>query len=267
MVSFPPCKINLGLHVVRKRQDGYHDVETCFYTVPWTDILEIIPSEKNSFNCSGSPIQGNPEDNLCVKAYDLLHKDFSLPPVAMHLHKIIPTGAGLGGGSADAAYTLRLLNDLFDLKLSQPQLAAYASRIGSDCAFFIYDQPMIGTGRGDILEPINIDLASKFLLLVKPDVHVSTATAYSGVTPHVNELPVSEIISRPLADWKDLLQNDFEKSVFQRYPEIATIKDTLYTMGAIYASMSGSGSTVFGIFNHPVNTETLSAYTCWSSVL
>ncbi len=236
MVAFPPCKINLGLNVVRKRSDGFHDIETCFYPVKWTDILEVIPSEKFEFTTSGNVIPGgNVEDNLCVRAYKLL----KAPPARIHLHKIIPTGAGLGGGSSDAAWTLRLLNDVFDLKHSKDDLKKFASQLGSDCAFFIEDVPMIGTGRGEILTKANVDLSGKFIVIIKPDIHVSTAEAYSAIVPKESPFDLNNIYS---------LKNDFEESVFKKYPAIQEIKTALYNAGASYASMSGSGSAVFGIF-------------------
>lgn len=267
MVSFPPCKINLGLHVLRKRSDGYHDLETSFYPIPWTDILEIIPAGETSFTQSGIHIPGNPEDNLCLKAYHLLQKDFNLNPVSIHLHKIVPMGAGLGGGSSDAAYTLRLLNQLFKLNIPQHDLAQYATKIGSDCSFFIFDQPMIGKGRGEILTPLNLDLTGKFLLLVKPDIHIATASAYKGVTPHEPSTPLSEILDQPIAHWRKLLQNDFEHSVFEKQPELSHIKNALYLSGALYASMSGSGSTLYGIFDKPIDIANFSPYSCWSGIL
>lgn len=249
MVSFPPCKINLGLNIIRKRSDGYHDIETCFYPVPWTDILEIIVSEELVFTSTGLAIPGKAEDNLCLKAYQLIKKDFDIASVKIHLHKIIPTGAGLGGGSSDAAFTLRMLNEIFKLNLSVTQLLSYASQLGSDCAFFIQDKPMMGEGRGEILSEIKVDLKGKFLVLMKPDVHVSTAAAYAGVKPMVPSLKLKDVLEQNSVDaWKSLVKNDFEKSVFKMYPLIREIKEELYAAGAQYASMSGSGSAVFGIF-------------------
>src|SRR5688572_1822588 len=242
MISFPPCKINVGLNVVLKRTDGYHEIETCFYPLPWTDILEIIVSDTLEFTQSGLDIPGQPEDNLCVKAYELLRADFNLKPVKIHLHKIIPTGAGLGGGSSDAAHTLRLLNKLFELRIDNSVLSKYASHLGSDCAFFVQDKPMIGKGRGEILSASSVSLAKKFLVIIKPAVHVSTAEAYAGIAPRRPVKLVDEILNeQPLHNWKDSLGNDFEQSVFDKYPAIKSIKDQLYRQGAIYASMSGSG--------------------------
>jgi len=248
MIAFPHCKINLGLHVISKRDDGYHNIETCFYPVPWTDILEIIPATEFSFTSSGSVIPGREEDNLCIKAYHLLQSQFDLAPVKIHLHKVLPTGAGLGGGSADAAFTLRLLNSVFDLKLDTNQLGNFAAQLGSDCSFFVQDKPMLGSGRGEQLADLPVSLKGLYMVLVKPDIHVSTADAYAGVKPHTPPQTLTEILTYPVAEWKDHLVNEFEKSVFEKYPAIEVIKNRLYNQGAIYASMSGSGSSVFGIF-------------------
>lgn len=256
MVNFPPCKINLGLEVIRKRKDGYHDIETCFYPVPWTDVLEIVKADKFSFTASGNSIPGDPANNLCIKAYELLQRDFNLSAVAIHLHKIIPTGAGLGGGSSDGAHALRLLNQVFDLNLSNEKLKDYALNLGSDCPFFIDDQPMLGTGRGEVLTNISVNLTGKFLVLVKPDIHVSTAEAYSGIKLNQYSASVKDVVERnPVSSWKDSLKNDFEESVFVKYPALKEIKEKLYHQGAMYASMSGSGSTIFGIFEKPVDLK------------
>lgn len=269
MVSFPPCKINLGLNIIGKRPDGYHDLITCFYPVPWLDVLEIIPAAEFSFSGSGLPIPGDAEENLCIKAYRLLKKDFNLGPVQMHLHKIIPMGAGLGGGSADAAWVLRTLDQVFGLQLSPEKLRHYASQLGSDCAFFTTDKPMLGTGRGEVLQPASVSLSGKFMVLVKPAVHVSTAEAYSAVTPGQPAHDLKEVLEKqPVDSWKGRVVNDFEGSVFRRYPVIGQIKETLYAKGALYASMSGSGSAVFGIFSNPTDLRsTFEDHTYWSGVL
>jgi len=268
MVVFPHCKINLGLHIVSKRSDGYHTIETCFYPVPWTDILEIIKSETFAFSCSGISIPGKEEDNLCIKAYQLLRKDFGLSPVHIYLHKVISTGAGLGGGSSDAAFTLRALNSIFNLKLSGQQLREYASRLGSDCSFFIEDKPMLGTGRGEELSPTSVNLKGLFLVLVKPEIHISTAEAYAGIKPQQPAVSLPEIFAAPVTEWKNILANDFEQSVFIKHPTISTIKDSMYKQGALYASMSGSGASVFGIFNSSVDLKnTFNGMTYWAGVL
>jgi 4-diphosphocytidyl-2-C-methyl-D-erythritol kinase len=269
MVAFPPCKVNLGLDVVHRRQDGYHDIQTCFYPIPLTDALEILLSKTISFEISGNAIPGNSSDNLCIKAYHLLRKDFNLTPVSIYLHKVIPSGAGLGGGSSDGAHALRLLNQLFDLNLNSEKLKQYALQLGSDCPFFIEDKPMFGSGRGEVLSDISIDLSGKFFVLIKPDVHVSTAEAYGGVMPEMPSIFIKDIIEKePINQWKDHLKNDFEKSVFLKYPMINEIKETLYQQGALYAGMSGSGSAVFGIFEMPVDLkEQFSGMMYWSTIL
>lgn len=252
MVVFPNAKINLGLNVVAKRPDGFHDIVTCFYPLQVQDVLEVIESptgRKSSFNASGIDIPGKPEDNLCMKAFKMLQKDYQLPNVEMHLHKIIPIGAGLGGGSADAAFTLEALNELFQLFLDASLLEDYASRLGSDCAFFIRNKPVLAFERGDVFGSVNVDLKGKKLLLIYPDVHVSTAEAYSRVTPAQPEQSVKEILEgEAVENWRGRLVNDFESSVFTLYPQVGRIKEQLYEAGALYASMSGSGSSVFGLF-------------------
>lgn len=253
MVGFPHCKINLGLHVLSKRPDGYHNLDTCFYPVPWTDVLEIIESDQVVFTTSGEPIPGDATNNLCLKAYRLLAEKYKLPPVKIHLHKILPTGAGLGGGSADGAFTLRLLNEKFALGMSRYELQAMASELGSDCAFFVQDVPMMGSGRGEVLNPANVSLAGKYMVLVKPPIHVSTAEAYQGVQPGVPTISLLQTLSKDVSQWRVELNNDFEKSVFKKYPAIQKIKEELYALGAIYASMSGSGASVFGIFDREVS--------------
>ncbi len=266
MVSFPPCKINLGLYILNRRADGYHNISTCFYPVPWTDILEIIPSDTMSFSRTGLSIPG--EDNLCIKAYQLLKKDFDLPPVKIHLHKIIPIGAGLGGGSSDAAHTLRIINDIFQLGITLDTLHEYASQLGSDCAFFIQDNSMLASGRGEVLSSIPLNLKGHFLAIIKPDIHISTAEAYTGVVPNTPPQALKEILNKPLSDWKTLLKNDFEDSIFKKYSHIKEIKEKLYSLGAVYASMSGSGSSVYGIFENEISlSQAFHADQKWSGFL
>lgn len=256
MVSFPPCKINLGLNIISKRTDGYHEIATCFYPVPWHDVLEIVPAKDFTFTTSGDPIPGAAGDNLCVRAYELLKQEFHLAPVAMHLLKVIPTGAGLGGGSSDGAFALRLLNDVFTLALSPAQLEQYASRLGSDCAFFIRSQPAMGTGRGEILSPANVSLKRKFAVIIKPEVNISTAEAYAEIVPQIPSEDVRSIVEhRAPSQWRQILKNDFEPSIFRRFPVIEAIHAKLYAFGAIYASMSGSGSAVYGIFDREVELK------------
>ncbi len=271
MVVFPPCKINLGLNIVAKRSDGYHDIDTCFYPVPWTDLLEILPAKELKMEMSGIAIPGSPEDNICLKAYHLLARDFKIPPVQIFLHKLIPIGAGLGGGSADGAFALKALNSIFDLKLSSDQLRTYAAQLGSDCAFFVDSAPAIGAGRGEELTPISVDLGGKYLVIIKPDIHVSTAEAYEKVKPKAWKMPVQKILEDfPVEEWKHHLENDFESSVFGKFPNIKKIKDSMYEKGALYASMSGSGSSVFGIFESEGYLDAIysdSSTICWSGWL
>jgi 4-diphosphocytidyl-2-C-methyl-D-erythritol kinase len=249
MILFPPAKINLGLRILRKRSDGYHDLDTCFYPIGLTDVLEILPAAEMTLNVTGIVPPGNPDENLCVKAWHLLKADFpSLPTVYMHLQKNIPTGAGLGGGSADGAYALRGLNEKFNLGLSREQLIEYAAQLGSDCPFFIHDTSCIGSGRGELLQPIDLSLKSYHILLINPGIHISTKEAFAGITPIEDRKPIREIIAQPIESWQEELMNDFESSIFPNHPEIARIKQQLTDAGAVYASMSGSGSTVYGIF-------------------
>lgn len=268
MINFPNAKINLGLYITSKRKDGYHNLETCMVSVPLYDALEMIPAKKMIFECTGLPIPGNSKDNLILKAYQLLKKDFNdLPPVHIHLHKNIPMGAGLGGGSADAAFALNLMNQLFDLYLEDWFLEEYAAKLGSDCAFFIQNTAKIATGRGEILEPIDLALNGKHVLIINPNIHIGTKEAYAGVTPKAAPIDLREV----LADrqrWKNELVNDFEASIFPKYPEIGDIKNQLYDMGAFYAAMSGSGSTVFGLFDKkPVKQDWGKEYFVFEGVL
>ncbi len=257
MVAFPGCKINLGLHILNRRPDGFHDIHTCFFPLPWSDILEFLPARSFRFECTGLEIPGPSTENLSVKAYHLLREDFNLPPVQGHLHKIVPMGAGLGGGSADAAHTLKTIAALFSLELTTQQLASYAQRLGSDCAYFLLDSPAVGSGRGEILRPLHLSLSGYFLVLVTPKVHVSTAEAYRGVVPKSPGENLLSTLERPVTEWRDILTNDFELSVFARYPELAKIKEQLYSQGAVYASMSGSGSSIFGLFRQEVSSKEL----------
>ena len=252
MITFPNIKINLGLSITEKRPDGYHNLETVFYPVALEDALEIRTNpeaqQKFTLHQHGMEIAGSPENNLVVKAYLLLDKEFHLPPVEIHLYKHIPSGAGLGGGSSDAAFMLKLLNEHYNLQLSDKQLEDYAATLGADCAFFIKNTPTYAEGIGNIFSPIELSLKGYRIMIVKPDVFVSTREAFANIRPHRPEYPVREVIRRPVAEWKDTLINDFEASVFPQYPVIGEIKEELYHQGAIYASMSGSGSSVFGLF-------------------
>jgi 4-diphosphocytidyl-2-C-methyl-D-erythritol kinase len=250
MICFPNCKINLGLSIVERRNDGFHNIETVFYPLTFCDALEIQKTEgATSLYNYGVQIPGGSHDNLCLKAYHLLQRDHKIGSVEIHLLKNIPVGAGLGGGSSDATHTLLLLNDLFSLALNDKQIKEYARQLGSDCAFFIENKPVFASEKGDQFESIPLDLKGNYLVLIVPEVAVSTAEAYAGVKPSKKEKSIKEIIQLPMNKWKDHLINDFEKTVFEKYPEIQKIKETLYAEGAVYASMSGSGSAVYGIFD------------------
>lgn len=258
MLVFPHAKINLGLHVTAKRSDGYHDIDTIFYPVPLYDMLEVIEDQSSSGKINLT-VTGNDslsaDDNLCVKAYELLKKDFELPSVKAHLHKIIPTGAGLGGGSADAAFMLKLLNKLFGLKLDNNALKKYALELGSDCPFFIEGKPVQATGRGEVTQAINLSLKDYFICIVKPQVSVSTAEAYKMIIPQKPLMTALSALQQPPEKWKALLVNDFEKPVFKKEPVIEAIKKKLYELGAVFALMTGSGSAVYGIFNREINLK------------
>jgi len=251
---YPSSKINFGLSVIGKRTDGFHDIETVFFPIPLCDILSVEASAANTgnhliFTCDGIELPNNRvHENLCCKAFHLLDADYHLPPTYIHLHKVIPVGAGLGGGSSDAAYTLKALNSLFQLNISNEELIRYAMQLGSDCAFFLYGKPAFGTGKGDLLEPIPLSLVGYYLVLVKPSVFVSTAEAYSLIQTQKPQHHLPKLLQAPVNEWRYTVFNDFELPVFQKFPEIGCIKEQLYDKGAIYASMSGSGSTVYGIF-------------------
>ncbi len=250
MITFPNCKINLGLYIENKRTDGFHNIKTIFYPIQLTDVLEIIESDSTHFSMtmSGIPVGGDVQSNLCVKAYELLKNDFQLPAVNIHLHKAIPHGAGLGGGSSDAAFTIKMLNSKFNLNLSNEQMQQYASKLGSDCAFFIENKAVIAKEKGNIFNNIEISLSNYHILIVKPDIYISTPEAYQWIKPRNTEIDIESIIKQPVETWKDTLVNDFEESVFKKHPLIASVKEVLYKNGAIYAAMSGSGAAVFGIF-------------------
>jgi 4-diphosphocytidyl-2-C-methyl-D-erythritol kinase len=254
MICFPTCKINLGLRITQKRADGFHALETVFFPLNLTDALEIIIADSNAaapltFTSSGLSINGSESDNLCCKAYWLLKKDYpQIPSIKMHLHKKIPMGAGLGGGSADGAFTLTLLNQLFNLQLPQQTLLVYALQLGSDCPFFILNTPSFATGRGEILNPTQVNLEGYSIVVVNPGIAISTKMAFSLITPAQPNSHIPDIVSLPITEWKHQLINDFEAPVFNQFAELQIIKETLYNKGAAYASMTGTGSTVYGIF-------------------
>ena len=256
MITFPIAKINLGLNVVEKRLDGYHNLQTVFYPVPIMDALEIAPMSEgfpSDVDCdlkvTNIHIEGDEQRNLVVRAYQLLKKDFpSLPRIHTHLWKGIPTQAGMGGGSSDCAYMIRLLNETFDLQLTNEQMQQYAAQLGADCAFFIESVPCYAEGIGEQLEPISLDLSGWYIGVVRPDIPVPTKEAFSRIHPHYPSLNCREVVMQPVETWRDNLINDLEESVFALHPEIGAVKEQLYKMGATYAAMSGSGSALFGLF-------------------
>ena len=262
MICFPNAKINLGLDVVSRRSDGYHNIETIFYPINLKDGLEIVNStseEEYKFHQTGNEIEGDPSNNLVIKAFKLIlnHSKSYIPNIDIHLLKKIPTGAGLGGGSSDAAFMLKLVNDTFSLNISDKNLIKLASQIGADCPFFLYNKPAYASGIGNMLTPVDIDLSDRYILIVKPDIFISTKEAYSMISISKPTLSLKEIVKRPINEWKVLMKKDFEPPVFKKYPQICKIKDQLYNQGAIYASMSGSGSSLYGIFNEKPDMHNL----------
>lgn len=252
MVVFPNAKINLGLYITGRRSDGYHNIKTVMIGVDWCDILEIVVSknDRTTLSVSGHAIDCEPEENLVMKAVRTMESEIRrMPALDIYLHKSIPDGAGMGGGSADAAFTLTTLNTLLNLGLSNGKLAEIASGIGADCPFFITSEPTLATGTGIILEPLDLNIPqNSSILIVKPEGYVSTKEAYAGVIPHEEFTDLKDVLARPISDWKTTLSNDFEESVGKKLPLVLTIKQQLYDSGAIYASMTGSGSAVYGIF-------------------
>ncbi|MBN2776195.1 MAG: 4-(cytidine 5'-diphospho)-2-C-methyl-D-erythritol kinase [Bacteroidales bacterium] len=254
MISFPNIKINIGLDILERRQDGYHNIESVFYPVNLTDILEILPSDKFDLINKGIEIDCPVEKNLCYKAWKLLVDTYNIGSVKIILYKNIPFGTGLGSGSSDAAFTLKMLNEMFNLEISEEKLIYYASQIGADCAFFIKNKPVFASGIGTEFKKIDCDLSRYYLLLCFPEVSVNTANAYKNCKPHFPNKPLIELISLPIEEWKSEIKNDFEESIFPDYPILSIIKKELYAKGAIYAQMSGSGSSIFGIYKDNPNS-------------
>ncbi|MDR1224579.1 MAG: 4-(cytidine 5'-diphospho)-2-C-methyl-D-erythritol kinase [Tannerella sp.] len=252
MLCFPNAKINLGLHVTEKRPDGFHNIETVFYPVPLKDALEAVVAREASFRQTGLKLTASAEENLVMKAYGLIARKQAVPPLEIYLKKAIPPGAGLGGGSSDAAFTLRLVNDLCNFRIADSRLEKMAATLGADCPFFIRNMPVIATGTGNVFKPVSVSLKDYTLYIVKPPVTVSTPEAYAAVKPQKPSFSLDELPSIPVPEWKNVLRNDFEPSVFDKYPVIREIKDKLYALGAEYASMSGSGSAVYGLFTKAV---------------
>ncbi len=267
MITFPNAKINIGLRVTEKRPDGFHNIQTCFYPIKLCDALEIVESDKLELQATGRSIPGKDSENLCLRAYHLLKKDYALPNVKLHLHKVIPSGAGLGGGSSDAAFTLKMISAHFNLVLGEELLSFYAEQLGSDCSFFIKNKPCIGESKGELLRETALDLSHYGIVLVYPNLQVSTAEAYADIKPQTPNEHVEDILSgMEVAHWKDHLVNDFEKSVFTRYPQLAALKKDLYDNGAVYAAMSGSGSSVYGFFEVMPEMQFPSHYFVWKSM-
>jgi 4-diphosphocytidyl-2-C-methyl-D-erythritol kinase len=267
VLCFPNAKINLGLNVVAKRPDGFHNIETIFYPIPLCDALEISKSESNQayqFSSSGIPINIDDSDNIVVKAFELIREEYQIPGTAIHLHKNIPFGAGLGGGSADAAFMIKMLNDEYQLNLSTEKMEELACQLGSDCPFFISNAPVFAEGKGEIFSPAKVNLSGYYILLIKPDIHISTPEAYRGVSPKASEQALQKLIERPVEEWKECIFNDFEDSIFPNHPELAQLKEQLYEEGAVYAAMSGSGSTIFGLFkSEPMINESWKKHFYW----
>lgn len=270
MICFPNAKINIGLHIINKREDGFHNIESLFYPIKLCDILEIVKNEgaETEFYNSGLKIDCKSEDNLCLKAYRLLKKDFGLPGIKMYLHKVIPFGSGLGGGSSDAAHTLILLNELFDIGLSKENLEEYSLKLGSDCAFFIRNKPVFVEGRGEQFSNTDLSLNNLFLIVLNPGIHISSKEAYSGLALQEHKHGLRELVMNPYFSWKDIITNDFENQFFNKYPLINRLKKSLYDQGAIYASMTGSGSAVYAIFkDKDINKDGFRDYIVWEGLL
>lgn len=270
MLIFPNAKINIGLNIVERRSDGFHNIESVFYPIQWQDGLEMVKAKTFDFRTTGLPIPGKSESNLIIKALELLREKTGedVFKSIVHLHKIIPMGAGMGGGSADGAFALKLANGLFELNLSDEDLQELARKLGSDCAFFIENKPMFCFDKGDQFMETTLDLSGKYIVVVNPDIHISTAEAYAGVQPRKWETGLKRAILQPIEDWKELIKNDFEDSLLGKYPVIQEIKNQLYDLGAAYASMTGSGSTVYGIFNTKTDLKNVFAeFTVWEGEL
>ena len=269
MILFPNAKINIGLNITEKRSDGFHNLETIFYPVSLTDVLEFVPVKKRETCITNTGIEvDDNKNNLCIKAYYLLKQKYDLPVLDIHLHKIIPIGAGLGGGSSDGAFILKALNEYFNLNIDFETLTDYVSKLGSDCPFFLHSKPLYASEKGDKFEETGLSLKGYNVVIIYPGIFVSTAEAYSGVIPVKPDISIKEIVKTPIVEWKDVLKNDFEESVFISYPEIKNVKEMLYSSGAVYASMSGSGSAVYGLFSKkPDLSELQSNYFVWEGIL
>lgn len=257
MITFPNAKINIGLHIIERRSDNYHNLETVIVPIRMHDVLEVITADELHFSSSGTIIPGNSDDNLCLRAFRMIAKDYELPPVHIHLHKNIPIGAGLGGGSADAAFLIKQLNEKFSLNLTYDQMESYAKHLGADCSFFIRNKPALALEKGDILHPIALSLSQYYLVIVMPAIHVSTIEAYKTIKPAQPEQALEKSISLPIENWKEYIYNSFEATIFDLHPIIKQIKSNLYEAGALYASMSGSGAAIYGVFKEAVKLDAL----------
>lgn len=268
MVVFPNAKINIGLDILSRRTDGYHDIETVFYPVGLCDILEIVTSGKMEFFQTGIVVQGSDSDNLCIRARELFGKKHRIPSVSIHLHKIIPTGAGLGGGSSDAAFTLKVLRDMFIPEIPDSLLADYACELGSDCPFFIFNKPLFASGRGNEFRDIDLSLAGYFLYIIHPGIHISTSEAYAGAIPVTPGRQLFKLAGKKPETWKGSIKNGFEPALFKKYPLVKELQEILYDAGAFYASMTGSGSAVYGIFtSEPGVIDCPEQWYCWQGRL
>ncbi len=260
MILFPSAKINLGLRVTAKRTDGFHNIESVFYPVPLYDVVEFGEALKFKLTLFGKPVPGKVSENILNKTWKLLHRHFHIPPVEICLLKNIPAGSGLGGGSADASFFMKGLNDFFQLKITDKKLMALATQLGSDCPFFIQNTPAFVTGTGEVVQPCNLNLSGLYLVLVIPRLHLSTDTLFQRVVPEVSEISVQEMVNQPVRKWQHLLTNDFEKIVFRDHPVLAKTKEELISQGALYASMTGTGSTLYGLFETNPETKILNKY-------
>ncbi|RYU81633.1 4-(cytidine 5'-diphospho)-2-C-methyl-D-erythritol kinase [Hymenobacter persicinus] len=270
MLVFPNAKLNLGLYVTGQRPDGFRNLESAFVSLPWCDALEVLPAAENKLTLTGIPIPGDPATNLCWRAYELLRADFALPPVQLHLHKVVPIGAGLGGGSGDAAFALRALNELFALALSPDALESYARGLGSDCAFFIRNQPVLAYEKGDVFQPLDLNLRGMVCKVIYPGLHISTAEAYSRVQARPPRHDLRQSLAQPMETWRETVSNDFEDALTPHYPVLGELKQALYAAGATYASLSGSGSAVYGLFagrELPPALPLSAEYRVWDGVL
>jgi len=271
MIAFPNAKINIGLNITSKRKDGYHNLSSCFLPIGWSDALEIIASDEFTFTTSGLPIPTDRSANICIRAYDLLKTEFPLPPVNIHLHKVIPMGAGLGGGSADGAFTLKMLNELFSLNISNKSLEQFALQLGADCPFFIDNKAKLVSGIGEQMKEVALDFSGYSIVVVFPGIHVDTKQAFESIQPQQPEYQLHELLKKEPAEWQGVLINDFEEPIFDLNPIIKEIKETLLIEGAEYASMTGTGSAVYGFFPNPEVTSRLMSifpnYLIWSHAM